>query len=81
MNKFDNCSNNFLFYLLKEKDIMKEFGKNFINRNEEVHMKKSSRRIASALLSMAVAAASLPMNALGMPMIRLASDENIPGGG
>lgn len=43
-------------------------------------MKKSSRRIASALLSMAVAAASLPMNALGMPMIRLASDENIPGG-
>lgn len=44
-------------------------------------MKKSSRRIASALLSMAVAAASLPMNALGMPMIRLASDENIPGGG
>lgn len=42
-------------------------------------MKKSNRRIASALLSMVVAATSLPMNVLGMPMVRLTQDES--GGG
>lgn len=38
-------------------------------------MKKSSKRVVPALLSLAIAATSLPMNTLGMPMIWLASDE------